>query len=352
MNRRTFLMAAGLAAAGCGRSRPRLRVFCYAGGHDETMRRVFVPAFEKATGAECELHPGWWDGVPKLKLAAGGEPPFDLVISDATQGYPAIKEGLFAEINQGNIPNLRHLAAPTLDNHVFKGRHGVPYPDSVMTLAYGRAKASPKGWADLLKVKGGVGLYRSFYMSLFTFACMRADLDGKPGTAHELIENDMQGTLRFAKEHRAAVKVWWPNSADMILALKNGDCAAGNMHSPEYLAAMRDDPGLAAVAPEKDRALVQVFWSVAAGSRQHRLAEDAIDVLFSEECQFGFARRGMATPLPDVAAKVAKEDALWGSLYPHTAEQFRALRYYPYEAYAANWNAISDAWDRTVLAAG
>ncbi len=356
MNRRTFFLASALAAAGCGRGGSRLRVFCYAGGHDDTMRRVFVPAFERATGAECELHPGWWDGVPKLEAAraGGAAPPFDLCITDATQGYPAIKAGLFAEISPPNIPNLVKIAAPTLDNHVFKGRHGVPYPDSVMTLAYNRDKATPtpKGWADLLKVKGGIGLYRSFYMSLYTFACVRAGVEGKPGTAHRLIETDLEGMLKFAKEHRKAIKVWWPSSADMILALANGDVAAGNMHSPEYLAAMREKKVLAASVPDEDRALVQVFWSIPARTANHRLAEDAINVLFSEEVQLGFARRGMATPLPAVAEKVAKEDALWGSLYPHTAEHFRTLRYYPYEAYAAHWDHISDVWDRTVLAAG
>jgi spermidine/putrescine-binding protein len=189
-------------------------------------------------------------------------------------------------------------------------------------------------------------------MSLYTFACIKAGLEGKAGSAHRMVNDDLDGVLAFARKNRSAVKVWWPSSADMILALANGDVAAGNMHSPEYLAAMRERPALAASVPDEDRALVQVFWSIPAGSANHRLAEDAINVLFSEGVQLGFARRGMATPLPGVAERMAKEDALWGSLYPHTAEQFRTLRYYPYEAYAARWDEVSDAWDRTVLAAG
>jgi spermidine/putrescine-binding protein len=138
----------------------------------------------------------------------------------------------------------------------------------------------------------------------------------------------------------------------MILALSSRDVSAGNMHSPEYLAAMRDNPSLAACVPEEDRAMVQVFWAIPAGAENRRLAEDAINVLFSRECQLGFARRGMATPILDVAKAVASEDPLWASLYPHTDEQLRSLRYYPYEAYARCWEELSDAWDRTVLAPG
>ncbi|MBY0232729.1 MAG: PotD/PotF family extracellular solute-binding protein [Gemmataceae bacterium] len=353
MNRRIFLMAAGLAALGCGRSSPRkLRVFCYAGGHDETMRRVFLPAFKEATGREADLHPGWWDGIARLKAAEDGEPPFDLMICDATQGYPALEEGLFAPLSLSNIPAVQALPFAALDNPFFKEKVGVTYPDSVMTLAYRRGAGKPPAtWADLFQpgFSGKVGLYSSFYMSLHTFACARAAMEGKPGTAHAMIENDLDGVFEFAVGNRERVNRWWKNSAEMILALSNGDCAAGNMHSPEYLAALREKPALAAAVPPTDRAYVQVFWAVPKGCKEQELAERAIDVLFSPEGQEGFARRGMAAALPAVAAKVAAEDERWASLYPHTEEQFRQLRYYPYEAYARDWDDISDRWDRTVL---
>jgi hypothetical protein len=52
------------------------------------------------------------------------------------------------------------------------------------------------------------------------------------------------GVLRFARENRGRVKFWWPTSTDMTLGLLNRDCAAGNMHSPEYLQALRQQPEL------------------------------------------------------------------------------------------------------------
>lgn len=365
--RRQFLASAvGLAAGvatGCGsgaRTGPfagrELRVFVYAGGHEKTMREVFVPRFEQDTGAAVALYPGWWDGVPKLKAAPENAPPFDLMITDATQGYPAAREGLFAAINLANVPNHQRLAAAALDNWIFRDRHGIPYPDSVMTLAFNRTKVAepPSRWADLIRptLAGKIGLYNAFYLSLYTFACMMADQAGRAGTAQELIRKDLDGVLRFARENRDRVRLWWPTSTDMILALANGECAAGNMHSPEYITALREKPDLGAVVPDADRAFVQVFWAIPAGSPNRDLAERAIDVLFSDEVQLGFARRGSATAVLAVAERMAEEDPFWKQLYPHTAEQFRSLRYYPYELYAEHWDHLADEWDRTVLRKG
>jgi putative spermidine/putrescine transport system substrate-binding protein len=366
LTRRHFLGSAVAVAAGivgCGKkaspgpfSGRELRVFVYAGGHEKTMREVFVSRFEEETGATVSLYPGWWDGVPKLKAAPPNDPPFDLMVTDATQGYPAAREGLFAKLDLANVPSHQRLAPAAVDNWVFKEGHGITYPDSVMTLAYNKkgAGAAPVRWADLLRpdLAGKIGLYSSFYMSLYTFACVQADLEGRAGTAHELIEKDLDGVLRFARENRERVKLWWPTSTDMILGLASGECAAGNMHSPEYITALREKPDLGAAVPDADRAFVQVFWAVPAGSPNKDLAERAIDAIFSDEMQLGFARRGSATAVPAVAERMAAEDPFWKQLYPHTPEQFRALRYYPYDVYAEHWDHLADAWDRTVLRKG
>jgi spermidine/putrescine-binding protein len=364
-SRRQFLLAAGLAAglAGCrgsGKAGPfagqKLRIFVYAGGHEKTMREEFVPRFEEETGATAILDPGWWDSIAKLKASPPGQPAFDLVITDATQGYPAIREGLFAKLDLDNIPNHKNLAPSALDNQVFRDRLALPYPDAVMTLAYrrGLVKEAPASWKDLLRadLAGRVALYNSFYMSLYTFACMQAAQEGKPGTAAERVRKDLQGVLRYAKEQRGLVKFWWPTTTDMILSLTRKDCAAGNMQSPEMLQALRDEKELAAVVPEHDRAFVQVMWCVPADTPKKALAEKAIDLIFSHDLQLAFARRGSASALPAVAKQMAAEDPLWKSIYPSTEEQLRSLRYYPYDTYADHWSDIAAFWDRQVLRKG
>jgi len=356
VSRRTFVYWSALGLLGCGTRQDRLRIFVYAGNHERMMREVFVPAFETQTGQTCVLESGWWDAPAKLKASPPGRPAFDLLITDATQGYPAIREGMFASLEEANLPNVKKLAPRALDNPVWHQRVGVPYPDSVMTLAYRRAavQPAPTTWADLLRegLRGQIAMYSSFYMSLYTFACMRAAQEGKPGTAHTLIENDLQGMLAYAQRERSRVKFWWKTSAEMILDLGRGSALACNMHSPEMLQALHEDKSLAAVVPQADRALIQVLWCIPADSPRKRLAEEAINILFSDEVQLGFALRGSATALPKVAARVAASDPLWASIYPHTSEQFAQLRYYPYETYAKHWDDIAEYWERRVLRSG
>lgn len=364
-SRRTFLQTtAGIAAGvmtGCQPGAPsktsgakrELRVFVYAGGHEKTMREVFVPRFESAAGVTVSLHSGWWDAIAKLKTAPTNSPPFDLMITDATQGFPAAREGLFAKIDFSHIPNHQAMTPAALDTWVYRDGYGLPYPDSVMTLAYHKqlVTPAPARWSDLFQsgLAGKIGMYNSFYLSLYTFAAALADANHKPGTAHELMRTNSDEVFRYAREHRKAVKLWWPTSTDMILALNDKSVSAGNMHSPEYLQAIREKPELAAVVPERDRAMVQVFWAIPAGTKNQDLAEAALDLMFSDPVQHEFARRGMATALPQTAAKMAAEDPYWKTFYPHTDEQFRTLQYYPYDVYAAHWNEFADRWDRTIL---
>jgi spermidine/putrescine-binding protein len=364
--RRQFLSAAGaagLALSGCGGGGgdgefrgQKLRIFVYAGGHEQTMREAFVPAFEKLTRATAVLDPGWWGSTAKLKLSPKGQPAYDLMVSDATEGYPAIRDGLFQQIDRKRVPNAGNLSPCVLENWVYQKGYGVTFPDSVMTLAYHKTLTpfAPQRWDDLLRpeVKQKVALYNSFYMSLYTFACMKAARDGRPGTAAALVDKDLDGVLKFAKEHRDQVKIWWPTSSDMAGHLVQQNCSLGNMHSPEMLKVLREHPELGAVVPEADRAFVQVMWLIPDGTPRKQLAEVALNLIFSEEMQLVFARLGAACAVPSVAALMAREDALWKQIYPSTEAQLKEVRYYPYDAYFRDWDHVNEVWDREVLRKG
>ena len=71
-----------------------LRIFTYAGAWGDMFTKHFAPRFKALTGAELSVDLGWWDSIPKLKASPPGQPAFDLIMTDATQGYPAIREGL------------------------------------------------------------------------------------------------------------------------------------------------------------------------------------------------------------------------------------------------------------------
>lgn len=330
-----------------------LRVFVYSGSWEKGFREHFVPKFEEQTGAKVVVDPGWWDSIPKLKASPPGQPAFDLVLTDATQGYPAIREGLFQKIDLGKIPNKSLFAASALDNWVVKESYGITFPDSVHTLGYNKTlvSAPPTSWGDLVKdeYKGKLGMYNSFYMSLYTFAAAKAAAEGKAGSAAKLVNENLQDVIEFAKTHRDAVKLWWPTSTDMALNLTQKNCALGNMHGTDMIPALKNSPELGAVVPAEDRAFVLLMWVVASGTKVPELAHEAINLLLSEEIQAGFARAGGATAIPSVAAKIAAEDPFWGQVYPSTAEGLAGVQYYPYDTYMKHWDELTTVWDREIL---
>lgn len=330
-----------------------LRVFIYSGAWEKAFREHFVPQFQAKTGATVIPDPGWWDSIPKLKASPPGQPAFDLVLTDATQGYPAIKEGMFQEINMSRIPNKETLSPSVLNNWVYTDGYGITFPESVMTLAYNKdlINFTPASWADLLKdeVSGKLGMYNSFYMSLYTFAAMKVAQEGKPGTAAAEMNQNLAGVIAFAKENRDRVKYWWPTSTDMALNLNQKNCAIGNMHSPDILIAMRQSPELAAIVPDADRAFVQLMWVIPEGTKQKELAEEAINYLMGEEMQTAFAQTGSMTSSLSVAKKIAQQDNFWKQVYPATQAQLEKVNYYPYDAYFKDWDDIVATWDKEIL---
>lgn len=330
-----------------------LRVFIYSGAWEKAFREHFVPQFQAKTGATVIPDPGWWDSIPKLKASPPGQPAFDLVLTDATQGYPAIKEGLFQTIDMSRVTNKETLSPSVLNNWVYTKGYGITFPESVMTLAYNKSliEFTPTSWADLLKdeVKGQLGVYNSFYMSLYTFAAMKVAQEGKPGTAAAEMDKNLSGVVDFAKENRDRVKYWWPTSTDMALNLTQKNCAIGNMHSPDMLIAMRQSPELAATVPDQDRAFVQLMWVIPEGTKQKELAEEAINFLMGEEMQSAFAQNGSMTSALSVAQKIAGQDSFWKQIYPSTEAQLEKIAYYPYDAYFKDWDNIVASWDKEIL---
>jgi spermidine/putrescine-binding protein len=362
--RRAFLRGAvGLAAVagGCAKPEPRagdfrgrtLTVFVYS-GLDKIFQKHFVEPFEAKTGATVVLDAGWWDSIGKLKASPKGEPAYDLVLTDATQGYPAIKSGMFRQLNFDKIPNHRELAPVALENWVARERYGVTFHESAMTLVWDRRQLDfePTSWADLLRdgLRGKLALYDSFYFSLYTFACAKAAAEGKPGSASQSIADNVGGVLEFAKRERDRVRFWWPTGTKMLQDLLQGNFAAGNAHSVTLLEAVKEKPDVVGfVTPQPDRAYAQLMWVVPADTPHAELAESAIDFLLSKDVQAAVARAGMGTSHAAAAREVAAEYPNWARTYPHTDEQFRAMRYFPYEAYFKDWDHIKKVWEQEVL---
>jgi spermidine/putrescine-binding protein len=332
----------------------KLRVFTYAGAWGDQLTKNWAPMVQEATGAEVIIELGWWDSIPKLKASPPGQPAFDLIMTDATQGYPAIREGMFQKVDMANIPNASLFHPAVMDNWVVNENWGVTWPDAAQTGVYNSdvIKEAPTGWAQLLEDRftDKLGMYNSFYFSLFTFACMMVDDQGAAGTARDVCNSDISKVLEFAKSQKDRVNYWWPSSSDMALNLVQQNVHVGNIHSVDAFMPVREGEPIGVFVPDTDRASFQAIWLVAEDTKKNALAEAAIDVFCSEEFQEIYALEGgFPTSIPSVASKVASQDALWAQINPHKTTDFEAWGTYPYDAYFADWDNIVEFWDKQVL---
>jgi putative spermidine/putrescine transport system substrate-binding protein len=187
-------------------------------------------------------------------------------------------------------------------------------------------------------------------MSLYTFACMKVAAAGKPGTAAQAISDDLGGVLDFAKREKHRLRFWWSSGTKMIQDLLQGNFAAGNAHSVAILQNIAEKPDVMGyLTPEADRAYVQLIWVVPADTPNATLAETAIDFLLRKDVQAAIARRGAGTSHLEAAKEVAAESPIWAKTYPATEEQFRAMKYFPYDAYLKDWDRIKNAWEKEIL---
>ena len=332
----------------------KLRIFTYAGAWGDQFTKNFAPLFKELTGAELIVELGWWDSIPKLKASPPGNPAFDLIMTDATQGYPAIREGLFQKVDMGNIPNAGKFSPEVMSNWVVEESWGVTWPDAAQTGVFNTedVEAAPGRWSQLLDAKydNKLGMYNSFYFSLFTFACMMVDQEGKAGTARDVCNSDLGKVLDFAKSQRGRVNYWWPSSSDMALNLVQKNVIIGNIHSVDAFTPVREGEPIGVFVPEKDRASFQALWLVSKDTKKNDLAETAIDIFCSEQFQEIYASDGgFPTAIPAVAAKVGAKDELWAQINPYKPEHFQNVGYYPYDAYFAQWDHIVEVWDKEVL---
>lgn len=364
MTRRHFLASAatGLTFPAVVRAQAKpyagqtLTVFTYAGAYETTLRKHLVGPFEQRTGARVVLDPGWWDMLPKLKASPAGQPAFDLVMTDPTQGQPAIKDGLFQPVNLDHVPNARQIPQRLQDDWYQKSGWGVNFAGSIMVMAFhtGMLSRPPLRWHELLapELKGRLSLYDAPYQSLYAFAQIKAGVEGRPGQGYEELRKDVDGVLRFAAQHRDIVRVWWTSTGDFMGKLLQREVVGGVVHNTGPVAAEAEGKPVSTVSPPEGTAIVQVFWSIPNGTRVKRLAEEFINDFYAHDFQVKWGTVGkIAVPNLQAAEQAGREDALYARFLPATLAAWEKIRYYPYDVYfeGNNWARITDMWEREVL---
>ena len=194
-------------------------------------------------------------------------------------------------------------------------------------------------------------LYSLYYMSLYTFAAMKAEKDRAVGKAGEMMMNDIDGVLRFAKDNRDAVKYWWPSTADAVNALARKNVVAGNVHGNGLLAPRRDRrTGRRAGSRPGDVAYVQLFLVSPKNVKNPALVEAALNHFSAARTfQRASAETGeLPWNIPGDRAGPGREGQASGRRrIPDTAAEFDQLQYYPYDAYLrAPGRGQGPTWER------
>lgn len=333
-----------------------ITLLVYSGLTETLYREFFVPQFEFLSGASVTIDSAWTEGIARLEAAPTDNPPFDLVLTDPTQGLPAGEQGLFQQFEVDRVSNAAQNFHPNLlDATIYKEGFGIPFHSSAMTLAT-NTELAPEPfttWNELLTrtPDRGFMLYNLSYMSLYTFAEMMAEAEGlDPGMGVALLEDDLDGVLAFAAANGDKVSYYWPSTADGVNALVNGEVAAGNIHGNGLLAPIEEGAPVTGTIPPGTDAYVQLFFAVPQNVRNLELSLAALDHICSRPFQRALAQSGeYSCAIPDIAEDYAEQDPAWAEAFPSTAEDFDNLRYYPYDVYAANADKIADVWDNDVL---
>ena len=332
----------------------KLRIFTYAGAWGDQFTKNFAPLFKELTGADLIVELGWWDSIPKLKASPPGNPAFDLIMTDATQGYPAIREGLFQKVDMGNIPNAGKFAPEVMSNWVVEESWGVTWPDAAQTGVFNTedVEAAPQRWSQLLdrEVRRQA---RDVQLVLLLPVHLRLH-DGGPGRERGY----RAGRLQQRPRQGARVREVAARPRELLVAVlvrhgpEPGAEERDHRQHPQRgcLTPVREGEPIGVFVPEKDRASFQALWLVSRDTKKNDLAEKAIDIFCSERFQEIYASDGgFPTAIPSVAATVGAKDALWAQINPYKPEHFQNVGYYPYDAYFSQWDHIVEVWDKEVL---
>ncbi len=333
-----------------------LSVFTYAGAYESTLKTHLIKSFEERTGARVKLDAGWWDMLPKLKASPPGAPVYDVVLTDPTQGFPSITEGLFEHFDPVNVPNAKKCPERMQDNWIQSKAWGVNLIGNPMVIGMHTelVKDMPQHWHDLLRpdLKGKLSMYDAPYMSLFTYAQIKAGAEGRPGKGTEELKKSLDDVLRYAKENREINRLWWNSTGDFMGKLLQKEISGGVVHGTGPFGAEVEGKPVKSIIPSEGTAYVHLFWSLTKGSKVKSLAEEWLNDLYSVEFQ---TKWGSVGKLPannmDAAPLAGQESDFYKRFLPTKKEDFAAVAFYPYDVYfeGNNWSKINDFWTREVV---
>ncbi len=301
----------------------------YQGIWEDAHRKILVPAFKKASGADVTLVPMFAvDQVARLKAAGSTNPPFDVAILDPGPLVNAPKEEIL-QVFPTDISKHYNDILPRYQKSSSSGDWGPIIGLQFVGIAYNPKKITtpPTSWADLWKpeYKGRVGITN---MSSTLGTGWMVEIAKMYGGS----ESDLEPAFKAVQELLPNLAAVAPNLGALSTLFQQGeiDIAPHNLASIALL--QSKDVDVDWVIPKEGSyafgASMHVVKNPTAGKE---LATAYIDAALSTEVQSAMA------DAPYYIAPVNKNAPLKGILADKIATSFDDYEKYTYH----DWATIS-----------
>lgn len=240
MNRRTLLKASAastlaLAAPSVLRAQEDpLRVGVYGGYFQNSFDKFVYPEFTAATGIEVEsisvpTGEAWL--IQMQQAARARRAPSDVSMMATTSVLRGMPTGVFAPLNESDIPNLSNIAPELMVRNAEGAIVGAAAVSWYITLCQ-NTETFPEqieSWADLWDAKyenslGMLALASNSYMLEITAKTFFG------GTDYLQDEETIREVLAKVAELKPNVRLWYRDEAQFEQALKSGEIPMGQYY--------------------------------------------------------------------------------------------------------------------------
>lgn len=142
-------LGASVATAGADEAKPdKIVVTAYGGLWAESVKKNYIPCFEKKTGVKVEVMTGESsDWLAKVK-ANPGHSPIDVIALSELDSLRAAREGLLEQMSVDKVPNLASIPDEfhkPWDDYGVSGNYG-----ALGVMYNGKTVEAPQSWKQLI----------------------------------------------------------------------------------------------------------------------------------------------------------------------------------------------------------
>lgn len=271
-------------------------------GSDESVD--VISAFEDLTGISVNYTT--FDSNESLyaKIKSGGA-SYDIIIPSDYMVGKMISEGMLAQLDYRNIPNMANVGEEYLgwafdpDN-----AYSVPYMWGTTGIIYNTTmvQEAPTSWADLWDVQytGNVLMFNNS-RDAYAIAARKQGLSINPASEEEVAQ-----VMQELKAQKSIVQAYVMD--EIFDKMAGGEAALAPYYAGDALTMMQDNPDLAFVHPEEGVNFFVDSMCIPATSKNKEAAEMFINYMC--EPSVGLANCdyvGYSTPLPAVREQLDDE---------------------------------------------